>query len=679
MDVKSELYRNSIVFPIERKKVSIGLFFKENRKLKHLRKEHFKEYTSDGKILERIDESVWISTKTENADMVFSFMLDEHLYLAKWWYENQVYEVLRGLIRIVRRIFTGGWQYWVENKEGKTRQYLVFRKFNLFFRYLDTGSSIEITISYEGQSKVLLKNVQNLVSKHQLDTTLLKSVIFEKECQPYRRIEENIRLQQDLVYPIIGRKIAHLLEIEISKTKNLYPLTTAVNEIQFFLKNYLNDDAMKALVVLPTEWQLMKADSVFKIQDTSKVMSFGQNNTSADINHGFKLHGPYQLPKKRHYKVFFIYTSTGLEAKKQIENHLNKHVGYSNIQKYSHLPLVYDASLDYEIKEMKNIKEDLQDYIRQLTLQSDVQYFAFYLSPYSKYNNQNNEEQYYHDVKEILLKRSIASQVLDQSKIRGNINFWIANISMAMIAKMGGIPWKLARETAKELIVGFGAFRTGDRKLPYVGSSFCFDNEGRFQEFDCWQEVEEWAFKGQLIKAIRNYQSQNKEIKQLVIHYYKDLNKKEFREVEYLLDRFRSDIPIIVVRINNTFNQKELVMDLKHPKYLPVNGSYYHLQSHDYLLYINDRLEERQSFLKTAKYPLKISLQSNIPGLFDKQPDIIGRLMQQLYDFSLLHWRSINQPRLPVTIAYPQYLARIFPHFDAENLQGIGKTSLWFL
>ena len=94
MDKKSKLFKNSFVFPIEKKKVNIGLYFDENRKLKRLRKDHFKEYTSDRKILERIDEFVWIDTKTEKADMVFSFMLDDHLYLAKWWYENQVYHIL---------------------------------------------------------------------------------------------------------------------------------------------------------------------------------------------------------------------------------------------------------------------------------------------------------------------------------------------------------------------------------------------------------------------------------------------------------------------------------------------------------------------------------------------------------------------------------------------------------
>ena len=311
MDKKSKLFKNSFVFPIEKKKVNIGLYFDENRKLKRLRKDYFKdyfkEYTSDRKRSERIDEFVWIDTKTEKADMVFSFMLDEHLYLAKWWYENQVYHILKNFVRIVRRTFTGEWQYWVENKPGESKQYLVFRKFNLFFRYLEAGSSIEITISYEGHSKVLLKNIQNLVSEHQLDTTLLKSVIFEKECQPYRRIEENIRLQQDQVYPIIGREIARFLEMPIGITKNLYPLTTAAQEIQGFYQNYLRHNSMKELMELPERWSIIKEDTIFRIQDTSKVMSFGQNKSSEDVYKGFRDFGPCQLPRKKHFKVFFMF------------------------------------------------------------------------------------------------------------------------------------------------------------------------------------------------------------------------------------------------------------------------------------------------------------------------------------------------------------------------------------
>lgn len=152
----------------------------------------------------------------------------------------------------------------------------------------------------------------------------------------------------------------------------------------------------------------------------------------------------------------------------------------------------------------------------------------------------------------------------------------------------------------------------------------------RIQFLDCWQEMREWAFVGSLYKAIESYKAKNKGIERIVIHYYKELNKKEFRQIEQLIDRFDLSIPVIVVRIASTFNAKELVVDLDHAYHLPLNGTYYHLQYCDYLLYINEREEDMQ-------------------------------------------------PQLPVTLAYPQYLSRIFPQFEAEILQGIGRTSLWFL
>jgi len=368
-----------------------------------------------------------------------------------------------------------------------------------------------------------------------------------------------------------------------------------------------------------------------------------------------------------------------MEARSHLILHLKGANSYKSLGAYSHLPLVYEEELDYEIKDIHHIRQELSDYINHLQLNSEVQYMAFYLSPFPKYGVKGSESLYYFVVKEILLKRNIVSQVVDLSKVKGPLNYWIPNISMAMVAKMGGVPWKLARPAEKELIVGFGAFRSHQREAPYVGSSFCFDNEGRFQEFDCWSSEKEWALGGQLYKAIQEYQKKNGKIKRLIIHYYKELNKKEFKRVEELLDRFDSHIPVIIVRINSTFQHKELVFDPSHNKKLPSNGSYYHLQYHEYLLYINEREKGSALQVKAAPYPLKVSLQSNVAGLFNIDTEIVPRIMQQLYDFSLLHWRSINQPRLPVTIAYPEYLARIFPHFEAETLQGVGRTRLWFL
>ena len=42
-----------------------------------------------------------------------------------------------------------------------------------------------------------------------------------------------------------------------------------------------------------------------------------------------------------------------------------------------------------------------------------------------------------------------------------------------MLAKIGGIPWRLNRMINDELIVGVGAFASETRKAKYVGNAFC--------------------------------------------------------------------------------------------------------------------------------------------------------------------------------------------------------------
>jgi hypothetical protein len=76
--------------------------------------------------------------------------------------------------------------------------------------------------------------------------------------------------------------------------------------------------------------------------------------------------------------------------------------------------------------------------------------------------------------------------------------------------------------------------------------------------------------------------------------------------------------------------------------------------------------------------PLKIGLQSNQEELLNN-PELVERLMKQVYEFSFMHWRSVNQQNLPVTVTYPEMLARIFPWFDSDTLSEEGRKSLFFL
>jgi len=44
-----------------------------------------------------------------------------------------------------------------------------------------------------------------------------------------------------------------------------------------------------------------------------------------------------------------------------------------------------------------------------------------------------------------------------------------------------------------------------------------------------------------------------------------------------------------------------------------------------------------------------------------------------------MYWKSVSQQNLPVTLAYPEMVAEIFPYFKYDKLPDFGKENLWFL
>jgi hypothetical protein len=50
-----------------------------------------------------------------------------------------------------------------------------------------------------------------------------------------------------------------------------------------------------------------------------------------------------------------------------------------------------------------------------------------------------------------------------------------------------------------------------------------------------------------------------------------------------------------------------------------------------------------------------------------------------VYQFSRIYWKSVSQQSLPVTIKYPEMVARMFPYFQRSSMPQFGKSNLWFL
>jgi hypothetical protein len=107
------------------------------------------------------------------------------------------------------------------------------------------------------------------------------------------------------------------------------------------------------------------------------------------------------------------------------------------------------------------------------------------------------------------------------------------------------------------------------------------------------------------------------------------------------------------------------------------SGSYINIFQNEYLLYVNDRLSEN-AVCKSSPMPIRLGIRCTQPEML-KDERMISDLMQQLYDFCFLHWRSLTQHKNPVTTSYPRMLAEQASWFDDEILSPEIRRKPFFL
>jgi hypothetical protein len=82
--------------------------------------------------------------------------------------------------------------------------------------------------------------------------------------------------------------------------------------------------------------------------------------------------------------------------------------------------------------------------------------------------------------------------------------------------------------------------------------------------------------------------------------------------------------------------------------------------------------------LKSFPLPVKLHLQSTDETIIN-DPEEVNKLIDQVYQFSHMYWKSLRQQNLPVTIKYPEMVAQIAPHFIGNDIPDYRKNNLWFL
>ena len=619
---------------------------------------------------------------TEGADFVVNINLIENKAFSKRYYTKLISLHFAKIADVSNPNFVKDVEIWFKHNTSTNPDWSVYSKFTLKVNIARITKHPELLLSYEGDTRVLNKPILEV----DVDSTLFKWVIHNGIRYQYESLDTAIKSDIDNIYPVLNNPLRSALELETSfkripnKYKNYY------EHIKHFFDNYINTDEFKQVIPLLHKDFISVKD--IRIKQTSKGsnnLTFGKKNgvEGVDINPymGILKNGPYSTTPLSHVNMFFVFHEADKETAKKLYKDFKDGIGsFPSLEKLLSTKINIAKEDHVVFNNINNPIPEIREQLKARDFHQNQNYIAIYLTPITKDEKDPVKREYYYRIKEELLKYSITSQVVETETVNDKgFNFSLPNIAIAILAKLQGIPWRLDRSTYNELVVGVGAFKPINSKHRYIGSAFCFSNNGLFQGFECYTDNDTYKLAGSISKAVKMYANNHSEVKRLVIHFYKQMSRKEYEPIERELNNLGLDIPIVIITINKTESSDIVAFDKNYDGLIPISGTYINVGYNQFLLNNNTRYTGTPSDkIDSYSFPVKLSIRSNDKAITE-DAKTISNLVDQVYQFSRMYWKSVKQQNLPVTIKYPEMVAEIFPHFEGEVIPSFGKDNLWFL
>ena len=645
--------------------------------------------------------------------------------LVKRYYNREIKFYFQRMNAIVEPTFIGDNQVWLLGQAPATRRVkgcTYYDRFTLKVNFNCIYSRPEIVLSFDRPAKIFRKSVASFISDYNASNdnpfaettidpvTLLNRVLTYKVMSEdgtkkrYRitRYEKLIESQNEgeevdlsKVFPVVNNELAQFLGFEGEEEddnpfekKNRYD--SYIPKIIEFRDKFLLCDKFRRIAPVASDFTSVSSGTV---NPQSKNLVFGKSGSGTHFK-GYiprlgTNNGPYEKPKiKNSIRLMLIANKNQKAEAEALGNMFKDGYGlYSGLKNYLGWNWSYEKGILFT---NDNPLDEIKEAIENKALDTDnTKFIAVYLSPVSKHTKDYDQKMIYYQVKEHLLKNDIALQFIETDKMlqhladdrrRGKTNFayTLQNISIAINAKLGGTPWCIDVDPTKELVVGVGAVKVDE--VQYIGSAFSFSNTGLFNSFDYYHKDELQELCGAIEDSIVKFKEEVGEPKRLIIHFYKEMRDDEVEIIEDTLNRLDlGGVPIYVITINKTEAEDLIVFDKGFYGKMPISGRYVNLGNSTFLLCNNTRYENSSAKIESYPFPVKMKIRChNAPETLTEE--CIQGLIDQVYQFSRIYWKSVSQQNLPVTTKYPEMVAEIAPFFSGGNLpDNLGRQTLWFL
>lgn len=643
-------------------------------------------------------EELFPGITEENADFIYtSFIYEKEKYLPfevvlkeesidllKHYYNWRFKNYFKKIKKVVKTNFIQENQIWIRDAKYNNKTFAQFDKFTLKVQFNEVSDYGELVISHDGVTKIMKKPISQLIEE--ISPSLFTGVIHNRNLYRYERLQDEID-DFSKAHAVLNNKIRSALGYEIETKPKGNKYIDYKSKIVEFIDNYLIVEEFKKVVAINNDDLLpVEIKRIGSVTDTCNDLLFKHGVGRIPKTDFYKLK-PYNSCPHKAVHLFFILHKSHINEVKILESYLKNGTGfYKGLQQYAGVLYHIEKGFSIVYDDLDNPLPEIKQGIKDLNLNPEVTYVAIYLSPFDKHEPDLSKREVYYKVKEQLLLKRIVSQVIDFKRYKKNIDNFVydlTNISLALLAKLEGVPWQLNVSNKKELVIGVGAFRNVIENVQYLASAFSFQNNGKFNGFQYDTKSNTLELAGAISDAIYTFVNIEQNPDKVVIHFYKEMNDKELKPIMEMMETLKLDCPLFIVNINKTMSEDIIAFDEAwHNKLMPKSGTFINIgqKEHKYLLFNNSRYSDDLTFPSSESYPfpIKLKITSPTPDAL-KDTLVIKKLIEQVYQFSRLYWKSLRQQNVPITIKYPEMVAEIAPNFDSKEIPPYGKEILWFL
>lgn len=676
----SEFQINIVPFNVLQNKVAIGFSMTEKDGYSRIYKRNLPKGFPESK-METLEKFAWWTDTINDSDERVEISLVENPRFAKHYFNRIIFEFFASNDQLLtNRNFTNDTEVYVIDQSYTSPDFTKYNRFTLRIDNNDLIQGTSLVLSYDGDSHILNKNWHSL----NISPESIGKLRYHNRITKLKFLTDTEKADRTNIFPFWKREIGAQTNIIPIRnfSENKYKLYH--QKITDFYESRLKGvQISQSIQIVESGFYKPYADKIYKTKEDSNLLIFGNSQRHFSPYTGLKEYGPLESPPDdKAVRLIFVFHNEDKAIANKLYSYLKK--GYKSFP-----GLESFVKLRFDIDTARSIQFSQQNPLEEIktafqTLQFDLatnRYAAIYISRIKKDTLDQDDDEVYYKLKELFLQSDITSQVIYKNNIDNpSFNYFLPNIAIALLAKLGGVPWRLFRPIKNDLVVGVGADRSQTENSHFIGCAFCFRNDGRFKGFNAFESTNLDALSQSIKDAIQAYIEQNKDgIERLVLHYYKSMSYEEEKPIRQALTNLNLTLPFVILTINKTEEKDYVLFDSSYEGKMPPSGTFIKTKWNEFILCNNTRYSESTG-TRIDGFPLPISIKlksSNYEKLNDMT--VVRELIDQVYQFSRMYWKSVRQRNMPVTIEYSEIIARMIAHFDNKKLDPFARNSLWFL